>query len=248
MMTALNDYYGFSQTPFSRRLEPSDLFPARGHQEIQGRLAFALQEHLPALITGDIGAGKSTALRAFVDTLDHNLYPYVYLPNPYLRVTTLYSQILLALQVKPAYSFTRLLPQLHATLADLGRQGRYPLLILDEAHRLSPEVFDQLRYLLNDQIDSASLLTLVLIGQPDLAQLLRFAPHQALHQRISIRYHLRPFDLEESAAREALNIISAWPAPKTRSSATALWPASTTTPKASPARSTTSAAVPCYSA
>lgn len=199
-MTALNDYYGFKLTPFSRTIRPADLFPSRGHQEIQGRLAFALQERLPALITGDVGAGKSTALRAFVHSLDHNLYPVAYLANPHLKITTLYSQILLALQVQPAYSFNRLLPQLRSTLADLARQGRYPLLILDEAHRLPPDIFDQLRFLLNDAMDSASLLTLVLLGQPDLAQLLRFAPYQALHQRIAVRYHLRPFDLQETVA------------------------------------------------
>jgi len=199
-MTTLNDFYGFKQTPFSRSIPTPDLFPAQGHQEIQARLSFALNERLPALITGDIGTGKSTALRAFVHTLDHNLFPVAYLPNPYLKVTTLYSQILLALQVTPAYSFNRLLPQLHATLADLARQGRYLLLILDEAHRLPPDIFDQLRFLLNDHMDSASLLTLVLLGQPDLAQLLRFSPYQALHQRIAIRYHLRPFDLKETLA------------------------------------------------
>jgi type II secretory pathway predicted ATPase ExeA len=199
-MTTLNDYYGFKQSPFSRTIAPTDLFPSRDHQEAQGRLSFALHERLPALITGDVGTGKSTALRAFVHSLDRNLYPVAYLANPYLKVTTLYSQILLALQVEPAYSFNRLLPQLQTTLTDLARQGRYLLLILDEAHRLSPDIFDQLRFLLNDHMDSASLLTLVLLGQPDLAHLLRFAPYQALHQRISVRYQLRPFDLQETLA------------------------------------------------
>lgn len=199
-MTPLNDYYGFKLTPFSRTIAPAQLFPGHDHQEVQGRLNFALLERLPALITGDVGTGKSTALRAFVHSLDHNLYPVAYLANPHLKITTLYSQILLALQVQPAYSFNRLLPQLRSTLADLARQGRYPLLILDEAHRLPPDIFDQLRFLLNDAMDSTSLLTLVLLGQPDLAQLLRFAPYQALHQRIAVRYHLRPFDLQETIA------------------------------------------------
>ena len=199
-MTPLNDFFGFTQTPFSRSIPTDNLFPAHGHQEIQGRLTFALQERLPALITGDVGTGKSTALRAFVHSLDRNLFPVAYLANPHLKVSTLYSQILLALQVEPAYTFNRLLPQLRSTLSDFARQGRYLLLIVDEAHRLPPDIFDQLRFLLNDQMDSASLLTLVLLGQPDLAHLLRFAPYQALHQRIAVRYHLRPFDLQETIA------------------------------------------------
>jgi type II secretory pathway predicted ATPase ExeA len=199
-MTTLNDYYGFKQTPFSRSMPTPDLFPARGHQEIQGRLAFALQERLPALITGDIGTGKSTALRAFAHSLDRNLYPLAYLANPQLNPVTLYAQILLALKVEPPFSFPRLLIQLHDTLLDLTRQGRFLLLVLDEAHLLSPDLLAQLRFLLNHDFDSSSQLTLVLLGQPDLTQKLSFAPYQALYQRIPVRYQLAPFDLEETAA------------------------------------------------
>ena len=105
-------------------------------------------------------------------------------------MTTLYSQILLALQVEPAYSFNRLLPQLQTTLTDLARQGRLGQLslLLAEKHRFTWKFV------------SASLLTLDLLGQPDLAQLLRFAPYQALHQRIAVRYQLRPYDLQETIA------------------------------------------------
>jgi general secretion pathway protein A len=198
-MTTLNDFYSFSHTPFTRSIPSKDLYPSRGHCEIQGRLAFALQESLPALITGDVGTGKSTAVRAFAHSLDPNVYAVVYLANPHLRVAALYHEILLALQVEPAFNFIRLLSQLRHTLHNLARKGRYVLLIIDEAHLFSPELFDQLRFLLNDQMDSTSLITLVLLGQPDLAHKLRFAPYEALHQRIAVRYHLKPLDLEETA-------------------------------------------------
>jgi general secretion pathway protein A len=198
-MTRLNDFYAFSHTPFTKSISVKHLFPSRGHCEIQGRLAFALQDRLAALLTGDVGTGKSTAVRAFAQTLDHNLYPVVYLSNPHLGVTALYREILLALQVEPAFGFMRLLPQLRSTLHDLARKGRYVLLIVDEAHLLSPELFDQLRFLLNNEMDSASLIALVLLGQPDLAHKLRFTPYEALHQRIAVRFHLKPFDLEETA-------------------------------------------------
>jgi len=197
MTTALNDFYGFSVTPFGKSIPGPDLFPSRGHQEIQARLTFALQERLPALVTGDVGTGKSTALRAL--SLDRNLYAVVYLPNPHLSAMTLYHQVLLALQTEPAFGFARLLPQLRTTLSDLARKGRSVLLLVDEAHLLPHDIFDQLRFLLNDEMDSASLLTLVLLGQPDLAHKLSFAPFEALNQRIAVRYHLKPFDLEETA-------------------------------------------------
>jgi general secretion pathway protein A len=198
-MTTLNDFYGFTHTPFTKSTAAKDLYPSRGHCEVQGRLAFALQDRLPALVTGDVGTGKSTAVRAFAQALDRNLYAIVYLSNPHLGVSALYREILLALQVEPAFGFMRLLPQLRSTLHDLARKGRYVLLIVDEAHLLSPELFDQLRFLLNDDMDSASLIALVLLGQPGLVHKLRFAPYEALHQRIAVRFHLKPFDLEETA-------------------------------------------------
>jgi general secretion pathway protein A len=198
-MTALHDFYGFTLTPFTKSIDSQNLYASRGHCEIQARLTFALQERFPALITGDVGTGKSTALRAFTHALDRNIYAVVYLSNPHLTVVSLYRQILLQLQTEPAFGFLRLLPQLHATLSDLARRGRYVLLVVDEAHLLSPELLDQLRFLLNDDMDSASPLTLVLLAQPDLAHKLRFSPYEALHQRIAVRFHLKPFDLEETA-------------------------------------------------
>jgi len=199
-MSLLNDYFGFSHTPFSRDIPASKLFAAPGHQQVQGRLAFALHERLPALITGEIGLGKSTAIRAFVHSLDQNLFPLVYLPNPRLDVAALYAQILLALQIEPAYSFARSQPQLRETLRALARKNRFPLLIVDEAHLLPADLFDQLRFLLNDDMDATSLLSLVLVGQPDLVAKLRFEPYQALNQRLAVRYVLPRFDLAETSA------------------------------------------------
>jgi type II secretory pathway predicted ATPase ExeA len=198
-MTSLDEFYGFEHTPFTKSVAAKHLYPSRGHREAQGRLHFALSSRTPALLTGDVGTGKSTAARAFAQSLDSSIYAVIYLPNPYLSVAALYREILLALQVEPAYGFMRLPPQLRATLHDLARKGRYVLLVVDEAHLLASELLDQLRFLLNDEMDSASLITLVLLGQPGLAHKLRFAPYEALYQRISVRFHLKPFDLEETA-------------------------------------------------
>ena len=198
-MIALNDFYGFDRTPFTKSIATENLYRSRGHQEVQGRLTFALQERLPALITGDVGTGKSTALRAFAHSLDRNVHRVIYLSNPSLTTPSLYRQIMVGLQVEPAFGFRRLLPQFHATVADLARKGRYVLLIVDEAHLLPGELFDQLRFLLNQGMDSISSLTLVLLGQPDLVHKLQFAPYEAFFQRIAVRYQLPPFDLEETA-------------------------------------------------
>ncbi|MCP4542904.1 MAG: AAA family ATPase [Chloroflexi bacterium] len=199
-MSQLNTYYTFQVTPFSRAIDSDHLFQSRSFLELQARLSFSLSEHLPALITGDVGVGKSTALRAFTHPLDHQLFPVIYLSNPHLNTSSLYRQILLGLQVVPAYSFSKMLPQLRDTLNDAFRQGRCPILIVDEAHQLPSDLFEQLRFLLNAEMDSASRLILILLGQPDLALKLRFAPFDALRQRIGVSFHLSPFDLETTIA------------------------------------------------
>ena len=70
-MTSLNEFYGFQQAPFTKSVAAKDLYPSRGHREAQGRLAFALQDRTAALLTGDVGTGKSTTARAFAQALDH---------------------------------------------------------------------------------------------------------------------------------------------------------------------------------
>ncbi|MCP4286990.1 MAG: AAA family ATPase [Gammaproteobacteria bacterium] len=197
-MSQLNDYYGFQSTPFSRAIDSAQLFQCPSFLELQARLSFSLSEQLPALITGDVGVGKSTAMRAFTHPLDRQLFPVIYLSNPHLKPATLYRQILLGLQVEPAFYFGTMLSQLRDTLNDAHRLGRCPILIVDEAHQLPSALFDQLRFLLNADMDSASRLLLILLGQPDLALKLRFAPFDALRQRIGVSFYLSPFDLENS--------------------------------------------------
>ena len=72
-MTSLNEFYGFQQAPFTKSVAAKDLYSSRGHREAQGRMAFALQDRSAALLTGDVGTGKSTAARAFAQSLDRNV-------------------------------------------------------------------------------------------------------------------------------------------------------------------------------
>jgi type II secretory pathway predicted ATPase ExeA len=94
MSQALCDFFGCLRLPFDKSLPVRDLFPSTAHQEIQARLNFALQHRFATLITGDVGSGKSTALRAFIHSLDANLYLTAYISNPNLTVQALFAQIL----------------------------------------------------------------------------------------------------------------------------------------------------------
>jgi len=193
------DFYSLQQLPFAKGIAPKDVYPSSGHQELVARLTFALQYRLPALVTGDVGAGKSTSLRAFLSTLDPNVYPVAYLPNPHLNSQALYREILEAFHVEPAFLLVQLLPQLRATLNDLARRDRYPIVVVDEAHLLPAEILHQLRFLLNRDMDAATPFTLILLGQPELRYKLKAPPYEALRQRIGVRFHLPPLDLAETA-------------------------------------------------
>ncbi len=195
-MSPLNHYYGFQATPFSPAIDSAQLFQNRSFLELQARLSFSLSEQLPALVTGDVGVGKSTALRAFTHPLDRQLFPVIYLSNPQLNTPILYRQILLGLQVEPAYSFGKMLPQLRDTLTDAYRQGRCPILIVDEAHLLNDSTFEEIRLLLNFQLNDRFLLTIILVGQPELMAKVRAI--EQLDQRIAIKYNLKPFNREDT--------------------------------------------------
>jgi type II secretory pathway predicted ATPase ExeA len=200
MSQALCEFFGCMRLPFDKSLAVRDLFPSTAHQEIQARLNFALQHRFPTLITGEVGTGKSTAVRAFIQSLDPNIYVTAYLPNPNLTVQALFAHLLTTFRVSATFHPRGLGERLRTTLADLSQRGCLPILVVDEAHLLSHRLLHEIRFWLNADMDAATPFTLILLGQSDLRNLLQLKGFEALDQRIQVRYHLQPFDLAESAA------------------------------------------------
>jgi type II secretory pathway predicted ATPase ExeA len=195
------EFYGFTRLPFDKDIPPNDLFAAPDQQELAGRLTFLLRQHGLGLVTGEIGAGKSTAIRGFTAQLDPNRFLLIYLPNPTIGMNGLYRDILTALHYEAPYSRPKLVAAIRAAFSDLVQsRRRFPLLVIDEAHLLPPDAFEQFRLLLSDQMDSHSLASLLLVGQPVLRDTLRLAGNQAFYQRLTIRYHLQPLDLQNAIA------------------------------------------------
>lgn len=195
------EFYGFSATPFSRSLPSSKLFLARGQEELKARLEYLVRERGIGLITGEIGSGKSTAVRAFVDSLDPTRYTVVYTANPTLGSSGFYREVLTLLgEAVPRYR-----PQMVLALQrcfDLlsNERKRTPVIIVDEAHLLSQTMLEELRLLLNVRMDSQAAAALVLVGHTELRRTLRLSIHEALWQRTTVRYHLRALDLAETGA------------------------------------------------
>ncbi|MBU1747057.1 MAG: AAA family ATPase [Chloroflexi bacterium] len=248
MSQALCDFFGCQRLPFDKSLPVRELFPSTAHQEVQARLSFALQHRFPALITGDVGIGKSTAVRAFVLSLDPNVYLTAYLPNPNLTVQAFFAQLLSTCRVAPTFHPRGLGERLQTTLADLAQRGCQLLIVVDEAHLLSARLLHEIRFWLNAELDAATPFTLV----PPLAWA---SPTSATAS------NSRSSPPSTSASRSATTSSpSTWPSRPPTSSTTAAsrGPNAARSPKAlsspptssataSPANSTASASMACSS-
>jgi general secretion pathway protein A len=194
-----NEYYGFTHLPFSKTIATSDLFSTAGQKELAARLNYLVRERSFGLVTGEIGSGKSTAVRAFTATLDPNRYLVLDLANPTTGITGVYRDLLLGIGHEPPFSRPRLVARLREAFTDLlNAKRRVPIVIMDEAHLLTQPMLEQLRLLFSDQMDSQPLATVILVGHPDLRRTLHLAVHEAFSQRLAVRYHLGPLDLAET--------------------------------------------------
>jgi len=195
------EFFGFTALPFSRGLPTSKLFVASGQEELKARLSFLLRECGIGLITGEIGSGKSTAVRAFVDALDPTRFTVVYTANPLIGITGLYREMLSQLG-EPVPAFRQRMVLALRRCCDLLTNERKmtPILIVDEAHLLDQRMLEELRLLLNVRMDSQAAAVLILVGHSELRRTLRLSIHEALWQRTSVRYHLRALDLTETGA------------------------------------------------
>ncbi len=194
-------HFGLARTPFGKAIAAGDLFARQAHAQATARISFCITETLLGVITGDVGAGKTVAVRAAVAGLDPTRHQVIYVANPAFGTRGLYVQVVRALGAQPRYLKAELMAQAADLLAaEAAERHRTVVLIVDEAHLLQPDQLEELRLMTNAEMDSASPFAGILIGQPTLARQLRMGTFAALDQRIATRYAIKPMDLAESAA------------------------------------------------
>jgi type II secretory pathway predicted ATPase ExeA len=194
-------YFGFERVPFDRSLAVSQLFAAASHNEAAARISYAIATRGLAVLTGEVGAGKTVAIRAAAACLDASRYQVIYLPNPQVGARGIHHAVVAALGGVPRFHHATLIPQAAAALAaETAERGRLPVLLVDEAHLLSHDQLEAIRMLSNSELDSASPLAIVLAGQPQLRQNIKLGVLAALDQRITIRYAMQPMTPEETTA------------------------------------------------
>ncbi|MGD0688127.1 MAG: AAA family ATPase [Streptosporangiaceae bacterium] len=199
-MIDLKNHYGFTRTPFGKDLAPSMLLRYPAHAEAVARITWCAREKALGVITGEVGAGKTAAARAAVTALDQTRHTLIYLPDPTTGIRGIHHHVVTALGGRPAYGSAALAAQAAALIAaEHSERGRLPLLVIDEAHLLSHAQLEAIRILTNAEMDAASPLSCLLIGQPTLRRMLRLGVLAALDQRIGLRYAMPPMTPEQTS-------------------------------------------------
>jgi general secretion pathway protein A len=195
-------HFGLTERPFSLAPDPRYLFLSEGHREALAHLVYGLQGGGFVQLTGEVGTGKTTVCRALLDQLPPEV-DVAMIFTPRLTAVELLSAICDELRVPYPLGTTSLkllVDALSRALLDAHARGRRTVVIIDEAQNLSMEVLEELRLLTNIETTRDKLLQVILIGQPELVDLMERPALRQLAQRITARYHLRPFSFAETRA------------------------------------------------
>jgi putative secretion ATPase (PEP-CTERM system associated) len=195
-------YYKLTGKPFQLNPDPSFFFASKGHSRAFAYLKYGVyQGDGFIVITGEIGAGKTTMVRTLLDELDSERIVAAQLISTQLDADDLVHAVAAAFGLpNQNLSKPEMLAQFEAFLTSLVAQERRALLIVDEAQNLQPQAMEELRMLSNFQLGSRSLLQSFLVGQPELRDSLRAPTMEQLRQRIIASYHLGPMDRRETRA------------------------------------------------
>ena len=204
------EFFGLVDAPFRLTPDPRYLFLSRKHEDALAHLRLGLTESGFVCITGDVGTGKTTLLRYFLSNLAAEISA-AYVFNPALSATELLQTINAEFGLpSDTASKKTLTDALNAHLLELKQEGRRAVVVIDEAQALDIGVLEQLRLLSNLETATEKLLRIILVGQPQLRDLLMHSELVQLNQRITLRWHIGPLDAAETAAyvRHRLGVAS----------------------------------------
>lgn len=197
-MRSYKRFYGLAETPFRKDIPTSCLLRYAHLEELTSYLTFVAEEGSIGLVTGEVGVGKSTAVRAFLATLDDRRYHVCYVGNTDATRSVL-RRLAWSFGMRAAHLQGDLKDEVHQRIGDLwSEHEKRTVLVVDEAQAYGAKALQELRLLTNFVCDSVSPLALVLVGQPDLRSQLRRPVHLALDDRIMIRQHLAGLSKKET--------------------------------------------------
>jgi general secretion pathway protein A len=199
-MAVYDSFYEFRAAPFALNPDPGFLFLSRQHREALAGLVYAVRDRKGfAVLTGEVGTGKTTLVHALLSTLGDEVQSALVF-NPHLSRRDLYLHLLAEFHLPPQGSTLACVRALQKLLLDQFEAGVRVVVIIDEAHALSDDILEEVRLLSNFETSQSKLMQVLLIGQPELAQRLQNPALRQLRQRIALRCELQPLGFGELVA------------------------------------------------
>ena len=200
MIDAVITRFGLARMPFGRDLPPSRLHRHRDCGEAAARITWAVADKTICMVTGEVGTGKTVAIRAAVADLDPASHTVIYIGNPSTGVRGILAHVVTALGGRPVHGTAALAVQAWNVLAgEAAERGRTPVLAIDEAHLLDHDQLESIRLMTNHDMDSSTPFATILVGQPTLRHSVKLGVLAALEQRITVRYQMKGMTPDETA-------------------------------------------------
>lgn len=192
------EFYGLNTKPFTKTPDPKFLYFSRSHEEALARMHYAVEERDIILLTGEVGCGKTTLTRALMDMLGEK-YRIINIINPRLTAAQFLRTVAKRMDIDVNHNFKDdLLDAIYEKVYQEYEAGISCVIIIDEAQLIpGKDTFEEIRLLTNFQLDHTNLVSLILVGQPDLRRRLDHKTFLPLKQRIGLFYHLGPISEDE---------------------------------------------------
>jgi len=200
-------HFALQEAPFSKEIPEGDLWLPPSKQVVVEELCDALSEREQVLLVGEPGAGKTCVLRALRHRMSSQSFRLTYCHNATLGRRDFYRQLCLALGLSPAATAAAVFYAVSTHVQDLGRERVHPVLLLDEAHLLHQDTLDHLHVLLNYEWDSRALLSLILVGLPELQDRLELRKNRSLYSRIHRRLAIGAMTSEDTADYVRMRLV-----------------------------------------
>jgi len=192
-------FFGFSESPFSKEIEDKDLWLPPSKVALVDDMIEALSTRQSIVLSGDPGVGKTCVLRALRHRLPEQGFRLTYCHNATLGRRDFYRQLCLALGLSPSATAAAVFYAVSTHVQELSQSRLHPVFLLDEAHMLHQDTLDHLHILLNYEWDRTALLSLILIGLPELNDKLSLRRNRSLQSRIHFRFAIDPTTPDDTA-------------------------------------------------
>lgn len=191
--------FNLSKIPFTKQIDTKELFIHDKFNLMISRMGQLFENRGIGMFTGDVGCGKSTAVRTAVSKLSSQTHKPIYIYRGLDDMGAFYKQIAYELGIMPKFKRSDMARQVITTIAENYQQQKITtVIIVDEAHLLKPDILDEIRLIHNSGYDSEDFLATALVGQPSLKKMINYNKFLPLKQRIAVAYHLKALSKSEA--------------------------------------------------